>query len=209
MSSPFCSERLLYRAVEDFDLPILHALWSNPEIYANTQLALLKPTSEKDSQNSLALYRESCLLCVVICLLPDPFSPPSTQPPTPVGRMSLWPSSPKHTHHRNASIGLEILPQHQNCGYGTEAIRWTLDWGFKTAGLHRIEIGCFSYNQGAQRLYPRLGFTFEARRREALWFDGGWHDLVEFSMLEGEWPEKRKQLQEQQQQQQQLQQVDV
>ena len=73
-------------------------------------------------------------------------------------------------------------------GYGSEAIKWVLGWGFRIAGLHRIGVECFSYNAGARELYEgKLGFEFEGREREVLWHNGGWHDLLSFSMLESEW----------------------
>ena len=83
-------------------------------------------------------------------------------------------------------------PEHQGKGYGSEAVQWALGWGFDMAGLHRIGIEAFSYNEGAMRLYEKLGFVMEGRRREEIWFDGGWHDFVTYGMLEGEWRERMK-----------------
>lgn len=66
-----------------------------------------------------------------------------------------------------------------------------MNWGFRITGLHRINIGCFEWNEGAGRLYERLGFTLEGRKREFIWFDGRLHDTIEFSMLEHEWRAKQ------------------
>lgn len=57
------------------------------------------------------------------------------------------------------------------------------------AGLHRIQIIAFSFNDGAMRLYERMGFREEGRQRESMWFNGGWHDTVTYGMLEQEWRE--------------------
>ena len=65
-----------------------------------------------------------------------------------------------------------------------------LGWGFRHANLHRIELGAFGWNTGAIRLYERLGFVPESRKREHLWHDGKYHDLVELGMLESEWRER-------------------
>lgn len=46
-----------------------------------------------------------------------------------------------------------------------------------------------SWNEGAVRLYERLGFVHEGRRRDFFWHDGKYHDSVEMSMLEQEWRE--------------------
>ena len=88
-------------------------------------------------------------------------------------------------------IGVNILAEYQSQGYGTEAIEWVLQWGFEMAGLHRIEIGCFGWNDGARRLYERMGFVTESRQREKLWWKGTWWDLIEMAMLEGEWRGRR------------------
>lgn len=87
-------------------------------------------------------------------------------------------------------MGIRIIPEGQGKGYGSEAIKWVLEWGFLVAGLHRVSIGCFAFNEGARRLYERLGFVVEGRTREVAWKNGGWHDCIEMGMLEGEWREK-------------------
>ena len=93
-------------------------------------------------------------------------------------------------HHRHNEIAVNIARTYQGQGYGSEAIQWILQWGFRHGGLHRIEIAASSYNTGAVRLYERLGFTVEGRKREHFWHDGKFHDLIELSMLEHEWREK-------------------
>ena len=84
-------------------------------------------------------------------------------------------------------MGLSIVAEHRDKGYGAEAIKWILDWGFKIAGLHRISVNCFEWKARAIGTYQRLGFLVEGRRREALWYDGGWKDLLELGILEEEW----------------------
>lgn len=90
-------------------------------------------------------------------------------------------------HHRNAEIGITILKEHQGKGYGREAINWMLDWGFKHAGLHTIGITTASYNPRAVHLYESMGFVVEGRRRQTIWQNRGWHDLIELGMTEKEW----------------------
>lgn len=93
-------------------------------------------------------------------------------------------------HHRRTEIGINITKPYRGSGYGTEAINWALDWGFRHAGLHRIGIGAFEYNEGACKLYEKMGFKPEGRRRDFFWHDGKWWDLMLFSMLEDEWRER-------------------
>lgn len=107
----------------------------------------------------------------------------------PIGTMMLY-KSPRHStsHVRTARLGgVGIQEEHRRKGYGEEAIRWLVNWGFKWAGLHRIELGTISYNGAAIRLYEKVGFKKEGVKRECVFMDGKWFDMVEYGLLEGEW----------------------
>lgn len=207
----FKSERLIYRAIEDNDddLDFLHSISLDAEGAANGNTVALVPPN-KEATKRWRQRLETCILAVVMCLPPsdpdrdlagdtkDETSPPkhsnkNARPrPTPIGLISLSGSTDMRTaQHRNANIGIDILPAYQRRGYGGEAIMWAVEWGFQVYGLHRIGIESFSHNEGAGRLYERLGFVPEQRNREAVWFRGGWSDLLGFAMLEDEWREKQ------------------
>ncbi|KAL1614467.1 hypothetical protein SLS54_009725 [Diplodia seriata] len=190
MRNPFCSERLLYRAIRDTpeDEAFVHSVQADPEAYALSNMSLLRPESTASSAEWKKYLTEKCLIAVIICIAS---ASPEDKEPQPIGIISLTNPRPGWEHHRNSNISIDIIAAHQKKGYGSEAIRWIVDWGFRTAGLHRIGIKCFSYNTGAARLYERLGFVPEGRKREAVWFDGGWHDGLQFAVLEQEWREKQ------------------
>jgi RimJ/RimL family protein N-acetyltransferase len=181
MAHSFRSERLIYRAPEDTpkDKAFIHALRSDRNSVENTTRQLVKPLSAADVDGFLRRFQDS-LLGVLICI-PRAHAPLDTEP---IGYMKLGPTSPPH---RNSMMGIQICQEEQGKGYGSEAIKWALDWGFQTAGLHRVSIGCFAYNEGAQRLYERVGFVVEGRTREVAWKNGGWHDIIEMGLLEDEW----------------------
>ena len=70
--------------------------------------------------------------------------------------------------HRQATFG--ILIGEKDCwdqGYGTEATRLMLDYGFNALGLHNIMLTVFSNNPRALRAYQKAGFREIGRRREA------------------------------------------
>ena len=188
MDDRFRSKRLLYRAVEDNeeDSAFFHSIQSDVHAYANSNSALLKPQSTTHSARFQTYVVEKTLLGVVICL-PGAAAESPAPSPTPIGCIYLTKPQAGHEHHRNSNISVDIVAPYRRRGYGSEAIRWALDWGFRVAGLHRIGIEGYSWNEGAMRLYERLGFVMEGRQRESHWYDGGWHDHLSFSMLEGEW----------------------
>lgn len=45
------------------------------------------------------------------------------------------------------------------------------------------------YNEGAVRLYEKLGFKREGVEREAIFSNGKFWDIIELGMLEREWRE--------------------
>ncbi|KAE8150126.1 GNAT family acetyltransferase [Aspergillus avenaceus] len=189
---PFQSKRLAYRAVEPnaADYDFIKYLQTVSQSRANTSLTLLKPRPQNDPVDGYLNYLvKECLLAVII-LRNDNDTATDTFSWIPIGVISLKGDSPECSHHRGGVLSVEIAPPYQNQGHGSEAIEWMLDWGFQKAGLHRISLQAFSYNEGAGRLYERLGFRMEGRQREAVWFDGAWHDMLFFGMLEGEWREE-------------------
>jgi RimJ/RimL family protein N-acetyltransferase len=83
----------------------------------------------------------------------------------PIGRVGLEEIS---YQHRRASFG--ILIGEKDCwgkGYGTEATRLTLDYGFRLLGLHNIMLSVSSANTAAIRAYTRAGFRVIGARRES------------------------------------------
>lgn len=72
-------------------------------------------------------------------------------------------------------------------GYGTEAMRLMLDFGFRELNLHRIQLTVFEYNTVAIRLYESLGFTREGVHREFLQRDAQRYDLLLYGILKHEW----------------------
>jgi len=53
---------------------------------------------------------------------------------------------------------LGVVPEHRDCGLGTVLLLQALA-GFRSAGLNRVYLEVTSQNEGAIRLYRRLGFT--------------------------------------------------
>jgi RimJ/RimL family protein N-acetyltransferase len=187
MADPFRSERLIYRLVEPEDEELFMTIQADPIAIRNSNPGLAKPTTKA---NALSLMKavEEALLGVVICLP----GPEASSEPIPIGDIRLSPLRPNLAHHRFTEIGINIIKTYQGKGYGTEAINWALDWAFGTAGIHRVGIRVFEYNEGARRLYEKIGFKEEGVSRQMFWHAGRWWDDIQFGMLDWEWRELRK-----------------
>jgi RimJ/RimL family protein N-acetyltransferase len=68
-------------------------------------------------------------------------------------------------------------------GYGTEATRLVVEYALDVVGLHRLGLEVYDFNPRAQRVYEKCGFRQEGVRRDALRWDGEWHDAIQMSML--------------------------
>lgn len=72
-------------------------------------------------------------------------------------------------------------------GYGKEAARLLLDHGFVTLNLHRISCGTVAENVPMMRLAASLGMQQEGRRRQALYKNNRYLDVVEYGVLRDEY----------------------
>jgi GNAT superfamily N-acetyltransferase len=168
---------------------------SPPECIHLSDNRLLRPKSIKDSNDDYKSISTNCLLSVFVCLTepdgsasePDGKKDDASKKPTPIGMVTFSARGRETSQHRDTMFGIAIAKAYQSKGYGTEAIKWALDWAFVHAGLHCVRLGCFGFNTNAQKVYERVGFLLEGRKREAMWVNGGWHDSLEYSILDREW----------------------
>jgi RimJ/RimL family protein N-acetyltransferase len=78
-------------------------------------------------------------------------------------------------------------PAYRGNGYGTDAMRVMLRYGFMELNLYRIQLDAFSYNERAIKSYLKAGFVVEGRMRGMLLRDGRRWDFVYMSVLRDEW----------------------
>jgi ribosomal protein S18 acetylase RimI-like enzyme len=183
----------------------MHSLWLDPQsLYQNKYNELCQPISRSAFDAYHAAKEPNCLINVLICIpvsdggngeddeeigsqkVPNRGGAKNSKS-SPIGFINLHGMTKGTHHHRTLDIGILIASEHRGLGYGSEAVRWILNWGFQIAGLHRIGLQSADYNTGAMRLWERLGFRLGGRDREALWINGEWCDEVRYSSLEGEW----------------------
>ncbi|MEK7802228.1 MAG: GNAT family protein, partial [Pseudomonadota bacterium] len=58
---------------------------------------------------------------------------------------------------------------------------------FGACRLHRVELVTLEDNARAIKLYTKLGFVREGARREALFRNGTYKDLISMGLLSSEW----------------------
>ena len=92
-----------------------------------------------------------------------------------------------HNNH-SANIRISLFAEGDlNKGYGSEAMRLMVDYGFKSLNLHRISLGVYAFNPRAIRVYEKIGFKQEGVLRDSLYWDGEYVDEITMSILAHEW----------------------
>lgn len=89
--------------------------------------------------------------------------------------------------NRSTSIGYWLDAAYEGRGIMTRACRALTTEGFRSYGLHRVEIRCATGNAKSAAIPLRLGFIEEGLLREAEWLYDHWVDLRVFSALEKHW----------------------
>ena len=97
---------------------------------------------------------------------------------------------------RNADFGIAIGAKDEwNKGYGTDATRLIVKYGFETLNLHRIGLRAYEHNGRAQRAYEKAGFRKEGVLRQDAYREGRYWDTVMMGILRSDWePDQRARL---------------
>jgi RimJ/RimL family protein N-acetyltransferase len=91
---------------------------------------------------------------------------------------------------RAAEVGIFIGDKScWNKGYGTEVMRLLLQHGFNTLNLNRIALDVYSNNLRAIRAYEKAGFILEGLKRQAIFKNGIYLDVLVMSVLRSDWKE--------------------
>ena len=179
--SILAGELIRLRGVRDDDLPVL-AAWEMDPGRLTTLSSWVVPPSEAAARERITRWsaNDKDNLGFAIETLEDP--------PVLVGNVGLWGARPKD---RCGTIGIALGREYVGRGYGTDAMRVIVSYGFREMGLHRIQLGVAPFNPAGIRAYEKAGFVEEGRLRESVLHDGRWYDEVLMSVLDHEWAARR------------------
>ena len=95
-----------------------------------------------------------------------------------------------NTINRTATLGIFIGDKEfRNQGYGTEAMRLILDYGFNYLNLHNIKLDLMEFNERALACYKKCGFKEYGRRRKCEFVNGKYYDSIAMDILREEFTE--------------------
>ena len=93
-----------------------------------------------------------------------------------VGRLSLARDNHPSSHHV-ADLGLMIAASHRRRGIGRALLEQATAWA-RDAGVRKLELHVFPWNEAAIALYESFGFEREGVRREHYRRDGEYVDAI-------------------------------
>jgi ribosomal-protein-alanine N-acetyltransferase len=170
-------ERLHLRALMEGDLNPAYLQWLNDEEVCRNNAHAIFPNTEqkmKDYFNSLHQQSSAIVLAMV-----------HTASQKHIGNVSLqninWVS-------RNAEFAILLGDKEfWGGGYGQEAAKLIVDYGFNRLNLHRIYCGTLENNEGMKKLAALLKMKQEGLRREAIFKNGAYQNIVEYGVLKNEY----------------------
>lgn len=90
------------------------------------------------------------------------------------------------THHK-AEYGIFIGEKDAlGKGYGTEAARKMIAYGFDTLHLHKIMLRVLAENTAARRSYEKAGFHQEAYLKDEVYLERQYKDVILMAIINGE-----------------------
>lgn len=168
-------EQVRLREVRDGDYPQLVEWWSDPEV-AVLQAGWVRPVpagATTEMMRSWSANSGNDAGFAVERLEDDAL----------LGQATLFGVG----KDRCATLAIVLGPAYWSSGYGSDAVRVLVRYGFGEMALHRIELDVFAFNTRAIAAYQRVGFVLEGRRRQAIFHDGQWHDDVQMGLLIDDW----------------------
>ncbi|MGA7814330.1 GNAT family N-acetyltransferase [Caballeronia sp.] len=84
-------------------------------------------------------------------------------------------------------VGYELARSAQGAGFMRETLLTAFSYGFNEMKVNRISADIHPLNEPSIRLLRALGFVEEGRARQAGYWGGEYHDLVQFGLLRQEY----------------------
>lgn len=88
---------------------------------------------------------------------------------------------------RKCAVGFELARSIEGKGCMREALTVVIAWGWREMNLNRIEALVHPENAASLGLLEHLRFVNEGRLRQVGYWAGGYHDMLQYSLLKQDW----------------------
>ncbi len=172
-------KKVRLRAIEAEDLELLRAMKNDPYIEHNI-VGWFPPVSKQQQQQ---WYESQKLNNDTIRFMIE------TKEDGTVGYTKIANIDWKN---RTASGGIMICnKENMSKGIATDTYMTLLKYAFFELNLNRINGAIIDYNKASQRFaVEKVGYTIEGVKRQAIYKDGAYHDLIMIGMLKEDYIKK-------------------
>lgn len=175
------SSRIRLRAIEREDLPRFVRWFNDPDVRRNLQLFIPLGLPQEEEWFKEILHKPVEEQPLVIEIHQEE----AWLPVGNAGFISI------RNADRAAEMGISIGEKtFWDKGYGTEAVRLLLRFGFNEINLNRIYLKVNEINLRGIRCYEKAGFKVDGRLRQDRFMDGKYMDVLIMSVLRSEWKEE-------------------
>lgn len=171
------------RAVEKKDIPLFLRWYNDQEVIQYLQFYLPLTETAEEKWVEMISNSEKEIVFVIEAVV-------SENETMPIGTCGLHEISWKD---RCATIGIAIgEKEFWNNGYGTEAIKLLISYAFEQLNLRRVSSCVYDFNEKSLGIHRKFGIKEEGRRREAIFKNNRYADVIEFGLLKKEWEKFQK-----------------
>ena len=174
---PIQTQRLALRRLVGTDWKDLSELMGDEESFHHTDWNPMEPEEVEDwlkQDATRRLTQPQGTLCLGIELLENPKL---------IGFVFLYCSG---DNPEQAGLTIFINRNHRRQGFGAEATRAMLEFGFNGINLRRFSVGVDSRNTAGCRLLETVGMRREGEFVKARWVKGEWVNTAWYAMLKEE-----------------------
>ena len=178
MDRPFLIGKKIYlRPLDMDDIDHSYLNWVNNEEIIGSLESLYLPTTKEQLESYLKniLNNDRIVFLAIIEKDSDKH----------IGNIKLGPID---WIKRQATYGRMIGDKESwGKGYGSEAVKLILKYGFERLNLHKICAGALSTNIGSIKSNEKAGLKIEYTKKSEVFRDGEWIDTVGLSITEDEY----------------------
>lgn len=87
---------------------------------------------------------------------------------------------------RNSELGIWISEEACGKGYGVDAEKLIIKYGFESLNLHSIFARAFAFNERSAKVIEKAGMKKQGILRESVYRKGKYHDIIYFDILKSE-----------------------
>ena len=138
---------------------------SEPEGWLISAGAWRTPGEERRFLRALRRYSDAAVFIAEVSeQMGTGLIPSSSTSNRVVGRMSLG-RDPHPASRHVADLGLMVAASHRRRGIGRALLEQAADWA-RDAGIRKLELHVFPWNEPALKLYEQFGFEREGLRKD-------------------------------------------